>query len=68
MTIAPLCFNSLKQYKEWKRYSGLSDSKEFNYCSDCLPEYKEKMCKEGRCNYPDTLFINSDGGLEGVRN
>lgn len=35
-------------------------------CTDCLPSYKVKMVKEGRCGHPETVFdLEREGGIFG---
>ena len=38
------------------------------FCTDCLPEYRDKMAAKGLCDYPETVFFfDSDGFVSGRR-
>lgn len=40
--------------------------REHRWCSDCTPEYKQKMVDAKRCAHPEVLFrVDEDGFLEG---
>ena len=57
----PSCFSSRKQYQEymhWKRVS-LEAHLHRGVCADCTPEFKEQMLAEGRCDHPETVFVQS---------
>lgn len=41
--------------------------KGFTFCSDCTPERKDEMVKQGRCQYPKTVFVIAHGVLVGRR-
>ena len=68
----PPCFHSLRSYQDWKEACqhaegtgvSLTTRKTFptepNYCQECSPEHRNQMRKEGRCLFPNTIFI-SDG-------
>lgn len=45
----PLCFDSLEQYKEWRRV-GITAREECSICSDCTAKYKHAMQSQGRCD------------------
>jgi hypothetical protein len=36
-------------------------------CIDCTPEFKARMLLEGRCSWPDVVFVQGEDGLEGRR-
>lgn len=51
------------EYRRWKASGAYAA---YNFCTDCTPEYKEKMLKEGRCERPDIVFrTDRDGFLYG---
>ena len=55
----PSCFESKQQYQEymyWKRLS-LETHLHRGVCADCTPEFKERMLSEGRCDHPETVFV-----------
>jgi hypothetical protein len=55
----PSCFASAQQYKEylhWKRLS-LETHLHRGVCADCTPEFKEEMMAKGRCDHPETVFV-----------
>lgn len=55
---------------EWDQYRAtcnLSSGKGYTYCTDCTPERKEAMVKQGRCQYPKTIFVIAHGTLVGRR-
>ena len=59
---APPCFDSAEQWKEYRALAVYTGHDGFTFCTDCLPEYKEKMRTEGRCQYPSTLFTKTPMG------
>ena len=61
----PLCFSSKKQYDVWRDLARMSRPHS-GICTDCTPEYKFEMQKQGRCEYPEVVFkVSGDGDLEG---
>lgn len=66
---APLCFASADLFELWLRSDmALSESNRCRCgpCTDCLPSYKLKMQKEGRCAHPETVFdLEREGGIFG---
>ena len=65
MRLTPLCFDSFESFTEWLWHArNTKPLEEWNYCADCLPEYKKKMIDKGRCYHPETYFmvkLKSDG-------
>jgi hypothetical protein len=60
----PRCTNK-KEYKVWKRAASKAYAA-YGFCTDCTPEYKEKMLAEGRCEHPGIVFaIDEDGDVFG---
>ena len=54
----PTCFNGQKEFKEWVKYARQSKPSEADgFCSDCTPEYRDKMIAQNRCQFPDTIFL-----------
>ena len=62
----PKCFDSLQQYREWKSYARTAQGSEW-VCSDCTPQFQDRMKACGRCENPHVQFQKShDGALVGV--
>jgi hypothetical protein len=54
----PTCFNDPKEFKDWVRYARQSKPSESDsFCTDCTPDYRDKMVAEKRCQFPDTIFV-----------
>ena len=64
---APPCFDSQQQWGIYRVLSQISGDNQFNYCTDCLPEHKEQMCKEQRCRFPGTTFVLIDEDTDDER-
>jgi hypothetical protein len=58
----PRCANSTAEYEEWRHFSRFQFLPS-GFCTDCTPEYKQKMMLEGRCDYPEIQFYENDGYL-----
>lgn len=58
----PRCANSTAEYEEWRHFSRFQFLPS-GFCTDCTPEYKQKMMLEGRCDYPEIQFYDNDGYL-----
>lgn len=69
--VRPLCFTSPEQFAAWQRLIAECDPEEAlrgDYCTDCTPEYQQRMIDEGRCAHPETTFVkDADGFITGVR-
>lgn len=63
----PACFDDDKQWDDWQYYSASSCINSDNYCTDCLPEFHDRMCKEGRCAWPKTIFVKFGSTVIGRR-
>lgn len=63
----PKCFDSDAQWDEWNRRR--REAREnVSYCRDCLPERRENMVKEGRCEFPAVAFVIArEGDIVGLR-
>lgn len=62
----PKCFESAKQYREWKSYARVAQGSEW-VCTDCTPQFQARMKSEGRCENPQVQFQQShDGATVGV--
>jgi len=57
----PRCSNSPEEYAEWRRFSRFQYLPS-GFCTDCTPDYKCKMMREGRCDYPEIEFDENDDG------
>lgn len=57
----PVCWDTRRNWEEWNRLNVIArdNSSEAldHHCTDCLPEFKQKMCGEGRCGYPTVKFV-----------
>ena len=59
-----------QRQREWDQYRAncnLISGKGYTFCTDCTPERKEAMLKQGKCRYPKTTFVISHGVLVGRR-
>jgi hypothetical protein len=67
----PLCFDGPRQYHAWERLAQETRAHcdaPVTYCTDCTPEYQQRMLAAGRCKHPETEFArNADGVIEGRR-
>lgn len=58
----PNCFESAEQFEAWLVAAKAAPvprrpgSDEPNYCRDCTQRHKRQMMREGRCEYPETVF------------
>ena len=50
----PLCFQTRKEYKEWKYYQRGCDEV-CNVCDDCTSDYMAKMIDQQRCNPKEVI-------------
>ena len=68
----PACFSALRFYRNWREQQErcgkwAADEKFVSICEDCLPSYKLRMVRQGRCGNPDTVFkFTADGAIVGV--
>lgn len=68
--VRPLCFNSDEDYLEWQRMAAIvagANGQRAHYCIDCTPEFKQAMLTEGRCEHPETRFIEDRREVRGYR-
>ena len=68
----PTCFDTQFQwnfYRELCSYlrSARKLSPRFTYCTDCTPEYRDRMITERRCKFPGTTFTVVGGIITGDR-
>lgn len=52
----PKCFTHVVDWQEWNRLVKPSEHRG-DYCSDCLPAFKQAMIEQYRCRYPNTTFV-----------
>lgn len=45
----PPCFNSEREYEQWKALLVRSMEKGVTICDDCTKEYRHKMMAQSRC-------------------
>lgn len=57
----PSCFQSDSQYREYMGLKRLSRVAHLfqGVCHDCTPEFKEQMLTLGKCDHPETIFVQS---------
>ena len=55
----PACFNSRREYRMWKIAAANPANIKIHagYCTDCTPAYQAEMLAAGRCEHPETEFI-----------
>ena len=66
-TKKPPCFETQAQWAEYRRLANYSAGDGFTYCTDCSPGRQADMIREGRCKYPQTVFVKATGVLVGRR-
>jgi hypothetical protein len=59
----PLCFESKKQYQHWGKLVRGSVRAMYGPCTDCTPEYQERMKQQMRCEHPEVKFDFDEDGL-----
>lgn len=57
----PACWDSATNWREWNRLNVMARDNPRkvldHYCTDCTPEFKQRMCTEQRCGHPTVTFI-----------
>lgn len=62
----PKCFDGIEQYRAWKQMARLAHPPIW-VCTDCTPEYQDKMKEQCRCENPQVQFQSDDEGfVQGV--
>lgn len=62
----PRCFGDSVAYEEWKFYARNCGTRPHSgFCTDCLPAYKDRMVQENKCHYPEVVFRNNKGEVQG---
>jgi hypothetical protein len=67
---APPCFDSQTLWETYRVGAMLTPSRShegLTYCTDCTPEHKAKMERQGRCKYPGTVFVMNGDTRVGLR-
>lgn len=59
----PLCFQSKEQYTTWSELARGSTQAQFGPCTDCTPEFQDRMKKEMRCEHPEVEFDKDEDGF-----
>ena len=54
----PKCFESDDAWRAWRRRAGPG----VNYCADCTQEFKARMMRHGRCQWPAVRFVRGKDG------
>ena len=50
------------QYENWLESASIHGSDLMSgFCTDCTQEYQYDMIRKGRCDYPQTYFVNGEG-------
>lgn len=66
MAQRPMCFDSDAQWLDWRRLSRASSHRANLFCADCTLAYQQKMVQQGRCAFPETVFVrDKDGCIRG---
>ena len=60
----PRCFPSERDWVEWM--DARSKSGAHSPCEDCSSAYKRRMLAAGRCERPDAVFVQTEGGEVGI--
>ncbi|MDP2431816.1 MAG: hypothetical protein Q8O33_07275 [Pseudomonadota bacterium] len=64
----PRCFTSRRQFDLWVEAAQRIHPGGSSFCTDCSPEYQQRMVALHRCAYPATSFhFDADGYVEGRR-
>lgn len=66
--LVPACFDSKRQWGVYKVLAQITATDRFTYCTDCTPDYRNRMNAAGRCKFPNTTFTLNGGVLIGRRN
>jgi hypothetical protein len=61
----PACFSSRADYERWLDSSNTEQHLLHQHCTDCLPSYKMRMAKLGRCEHPETSFSFEPSSFDG---
>ena len=66
----PACFPDRYSFDTWRLAAHVTGGcSEAKWCTDCTPEYKERMTKANRCECQNITFArDEDGFLQGVTN
>lgn len=56
-TEKPHCFNSEREYEQWKALLVRSMEKGVTICDDCTKEYRQKMKEQSRCKPEKALLF-----------
>ena len=60
----PRCFPSEQDWIEW--LDARSRSGAHSPCEDCSSAYKRRMLAAGRCERPEAVFVQTEGGEVGI--
>jgi hypothetical protein len=60
----PPCFSCEADYKLW-RDGPYQENLAAQHCADCLPSFKMRMAKAGRCEHPETVFAFTPSTFDG---
>lgn len=66
----PRCFHNHQQFTIWMAAArNTGGCYETGYCTDCTPEYKQRMQDAKRCEHPEIKFAPDEHGfIQGVIN
>lgn len=63
----PPCFSDRDDWNEYVQLHIRTRGGKVIYCTDCTPEYRDRMIEQKRCSYPETVFVlDDDGELLGI--
>jgi hypothetical protein len=64
----PACFPSREVFRIWGEAARLTGVGKSQWCTDCTPDYQQRMMTQHRCAYPGTTFAkDANGMVEGCR-
>lgn len=57
----PACWDTRANWEEWNRLNVIARENPHkpidHYCTDCQPQFKQRMCAAQRCGHPTVQFI-----------
>ena len=66
--LTPACFDTDQQFQEWVAadINCYHKSHISLICTDCTPQYAERMRRAGRCEHPEVTFMKFHNAYMGV--
>lgn len=59
---APACYKNQKEWDMYREVANYSAGDGFTFCTDCTPEHKADMMRQGRCKFVNTAFVVTPSG------